>query len=82
MPVHKHTELSTLIWRYPSLFVDTPSKTSMNMMFMSVMQNQSSKDFHTVAEEKRKVIEVQNMITNFYQDRLLLAFWLKKKKLD
>lgn len=52
------------------------------MMFMSVMQNQSSKDFHTVAEEKRKVIEVQNMITNFYQDRLLLAFWLKKKKLD
>lgn len=64
------------------MFVDTPSKTSMNMMFMSVMQNQSSKDFHTVAEEKRKVIEVQNMITNFYQDGLLLAFWLKKKKLD
>lgn len=51
-------------------------------MFMSVMQNQFSKDFHTVAEEKRKVIEVQNMITNFYQDGLLLAFWLKKKKLD
>lgn len=50
------------------------------MMFMSVMQNQSSKDFHNVAEEKRKVIdsEVQDMIRNFHQDGLLLAFWLKK----
>lgn len=67
LPADKCAELSALIKRYPTLFRDTPSKTTLIKHDIDVGDAKPIRQrFYRVSEEKRKIIEkeVHYMLEN------------------